>query len=301
MSKFDYIKIPNPSVKPGQSCLDIWVISAPKRAERPKEGRGEVKKCPFCPGNEKEEKEIYRIGGQDHDSNWYIRVLPNKYPFAPIHEIVVHSQDHEKHVSDLYLEQVRLVIEVFVNRYNAHAGEGSVCIFGNSGREAGESLSHPHTQIAVVPKNIPIIIPRLEKELDYKQDHLEVGDFILVCPPYSQWPDEVWIVPNDRGRKFGEIRYEEIESLSYILKRVIKIFEIRHGHDFPYNFYIYPYRDWYMRIMPRAKIPGGFEIATGIFVNTQDPKETMAFLKKHFYEEKEDLIKLSSAEYRRGV
>jgi len=45
------------------------------------------------------------------------------------------------------------------------------------------------------------------------------------------------------------------------------------GADFPFNFYIYPGGDWYLRLIPRVKTPGGFEIGTGILVNTTDPKQ----------------------------
>lgn len=291
MADFKYLRIPN---------LETWVVNAPRRAERPQQ----VKKndfCPFCVGVERREKEIYRIGGEAGDSKWSVLVVPNKFPFAQIHELVIMTPLHSKHFSDLPLDQIRLGIEAFVNRFNTHRKEGAVCIFGNSGRDAGESIHHPHVQITVVPKDVQVVVPRLEQELSYRGEHFEVGEFMVICPPYSQWPDEVWIVPKERGRLFGEILYQEIESLAYVLKRIIKIFEVRHGYEFPYNYYIYPFHDWYLRIMPRAKIPGGFEIATGIFVNTQDPSETMEFIKAHFFEEEEEKIRAHKAEYRRGV
>lgn len=292
MADFKFLRIPN---------LETWVVLAPRRAQRPKQGLTKAQFCPFCPGNEKGEGEVYRIGGQDNDSHWSVRVIPNKYPFAPVHEVVIHTPEHHKHFSDLSIDQIRLVLEAYVNRFNTHLKKGAVCIFGNTGRDAGESIIHPHSQIAVVPRDVQVVVPRLEQELSYKGEHLEVKGFILICPPYSQWPDEVWIIPQERGRLFGQIKYEELEHLAYVLKRVIRIFEIRHGYEFPYNFYIYPYHDWYLRIMPRAKIPGGFEIATGIFVNTQDPSETMQFIKGHFNEPEDEKIKRSEAEYRKGV
>lgn len=293
MANFKFLRIPN---------LENWVVLAPKRAKRPRLlAKRKSSFCPFCPGSEKEEQEVYRVGGSDNDANWQVRVIPNKYPFAPIHEIVIHTPRHHTHMSDLSVEHVRLILETYVNRYNVHKEKGTVCIFANVGHEAGESIIHPHTQIAVVSSEVQIVVPRLEQDLSYRGAHFDAGEFLLICPPYSQWPDEVWIVPQERGRLFGEVRYEELEHLAYILRRIITIFEIRHGYEFPYNFYLYPYHDWYLRIMPRAKIPGGFEIATGIFVNTQDPTDTMKFIKTHFFEEKDERIKKSRAEYRRGV
>jgi UDPglucose--hexose-1-phosphate uridylyltransferase len=57
-----------------------------------------------------------------------------------------------------------------------------------------------------------------------------------------------------------------------------------------------------MRIIPRLKVPGGFELGTGIFVNTQDPKETIEFIKEHFdHPDKEKIKTIHKATYRRGV
>jgi UDPglucose--hexose-1-phosphate uridylyltransferase len=290
---FKFVNIPS---------LQNWIILAPKREKRPYvENKSKTPFCPFCLGNEKRDPDIFRIGGEDHDQKWSVKVIKNKFPFAPIHEVIIHTPQHLQSLSELSVEQVKLVIEAFVNRFNTHIKEGTVCIFSNSGHDAGESIRHSHSQLAVVPHEVPIVVPSLEEFLDYREEHLIVKDFKIVCPPYSQWPDEVWIVPNERGKLFGEIAYGEMENLAYVLRRLVYIFEARHGEDFPYNFYIYPHRDWYLRIMPRAKIAGGFEIATGIFVNTQDPRDTMGFIKAHFFEEDREKIKLRKAEYRKGV
>jgi UDPglucose--hexose-1-phosphate uridylyltransferase len=289
---FKFVNIPS---------LQNWIISAPKREKRPYVQKSKTPFCPFCRGNEKRDPDVFRIGGDDHDDKWTVRVIKNKFPFAPIHEVIVHTPDHKQSISEISVEHVKLVIEAFVNRFNTHLKEGTVCIFSNSGHDAGESIRHSHSQLAVVPKEVPIVVPTLEEFLDYREEHLVVKDLNIVSPPYSQWPDEVWIVPAERGKLFGEITYEEMENLAYVLRRLVYIFEARHGEDFPYNFYIYPHRDWYLRIMPRAKIAGGFEIATGIFVNTQDPRDTMEFIKAHFFEEDREKFKLRKAEYSKGV
>jgi UDPglucose--hexose-1-phosphate uridylyltransferase len=291
MPDFKFINIPS---------LDNWVISAPKRAKRHYvQGKKPIYHCPFDPGREKNDPEVFRIGGEDGDKNWSVRVIENKFPFAPIHEVVIHSPQHVDSLAKLPVEQVKLIIEAFVNRFNTHSREGTVVIFSNAGHDSGESIGHSHSQIAVVPHEVPVVVPSLEEYLDYKREFFKVGDLELVSPPYSQWPDEVWLVPSERGKMFGEITYEEMENLAYVLRRLITIFELRHGEEFPYNFYIYPRRDWYLRIMPRAKIAGGFEMATGIFVNTQDPEDTMNFIKKHFAELDEEKIKKHKAEYRK--
>ncbi len=311
-----------------------WVILAPRRAKRPDVAKGIEPVCPFCPGREGDEPELYRVepefmvhGSKMGESpatvnserittNWLVRVIPNKFPFAPIHEIIIHSPDHHKNFGELPLSQVELILQTYRQRYLTHKEKGQIFIFHNRGEKAGESLPHGHTQLAVVPMDVKTDIPRLdpsslssggkaqlgvgpEKE---EQNQVVTKCFYIFCPKTSQWPDEVWIAPKQRGRAFGEITDEEIPDLASALTRLIQIFDLRHGHEFPYNFYLYPGGDWYLRIIPRLKTIGGFELASGIFVNTQDPRETIEFIKEHFEEPNHEKIKTEhQAEYERRV
>ncbi len=277
-----------------------WVISAPRRAKRPDEAKGTEPVCPFCVGREASEAEVYRVGGSPGDSDWQIRVLPNKFPFAPIHEVIIHSPDHHKSFDELPLSQSELVLKTFRQRFQTHQDKGQVYIFHNHGEGGGESLPHPHSQLAVVPEHVKMDIPRLH--VSSEGDYQETLHFMLSCPATSQWPDEVWVFPKKRGRNFGEITDEEIKDLAKVLYRLIQIFDLRHGHEFPFNFYIYPGGDWYLRLIPRVKSLGGFELGTGVYVNTQDPKETMAFIKEHFESPNEEKIrKEHQASYKRTV
>lgn len=299
-----------------------WVILAPRRAKRPNVAKGFEPVCPFCLGREKDEPEVFRIGGQPGDDQWQVRVLNNKFPFAPIHEVIVHSPDHQKNFEDLPLSHVELILQTYKNRYLAHQKKGQVYIFHNRGMAGGESLPHPHTQITVVPFDIKMELPRLDpssmhissiqlgpkpvdpdqKEKIEQEQMIESTLFYMFCPITSQWPDEIWVAPRKRGRAFGEIADEEIKDLAFVLQRLIQIFDHRHNNNFPFNFYIYPMGDWYLRIIPRLKTIGGFELGTGIYINTQDPRETMDFIKKHF--ENPDIEKIKTegqAEYQKGA
>ncbi|MDO8620868.1 MAG: hypothetical protein Q7R31_01155 [Candidatus Levybacteria bacterium] len=284
-----------------------WVILSPRRAKRPDIAKGFEPVCPFCPGREKEEKEVYRVGGNDNDSGWQIRVLPNKFPFAPIHEVIVHSPDHHKNFGELPLSAAELIINTYRQRYDAHKDKGQVYIFHNHGEGGGESLPHPHTQLAVIPSDVKMDVPTLasNKEAEaVSEDQItqETKEFIIFCPKTSQWPDEVWISPRKRGRLFGEISDGEVSDLAFTLSRLVQILDLRHGNEFPFNFYIYQGGDWYLRIIPRVKSLGGFEVGTGVFINTQDSQETINFIKEHFENPDEEKIKTShSATYRKGV
>lgn len=291
MSDFQFLK---------NTVSGKWVVSAPKRAKRPNEIKGSEPICPFCPGRDGNE-EVYRLPENSTGESWKVRVVKNKFPFAPIHEVIIHSQDHHKGFDELPLEQNLLVLETFRQRYNIHKGEGQVYIFYNHGPMAGESLPHPHTQLAVIPNEVSLDIPVLD---GFVLDNPPVVSsfFSIFSPSTSPWPDEVWVAPLDRNKVFGEVKDEELTDLAKVLYRLIQIMDLRHGHEFPFNFYIYPSSDWYLRLIPRVKILGGFETGTGVIVNTQDPKETNEFLKTHYNAPDEFIIKTEhQAEYRKGV
>jgi UDPglucose--hexose-1-phosphate uridylyltransferase len=318
-----------------------WVILAPRRANRPDVAKGSEPVCPFCPGKEGEEKEVFRLPSSiviaseakfdlakrgnlneiassqaprnDNVQGWSVRVVPNKFPFAPIHEVVIHSPDHHKNFDKLPMEHVSLILQAYKHRFNEHSHKGQVYIFHNNGSAAGESLPHPHSQIAVVPFEVAMDIPMLATQAEYQiandkfqMDTIKTDHFSIFCPPTSQWPDEVWIAPKLSGRSFGEITENEIQDLAKTIQSLIQILDLRHGNEFPYNFYIYPGGDWYLRIIPRVKTLGGFEVGTGIFVNTQDPQETLAFLKAHLPVpvgglDREKIKAEHQAEYKKGV
>lgn len=245
-----------------------WVISAPKRSKRPDQATGQEPPCPFEPGHE---EPIFSLN--------QVRVVPNKYPFAPIHEIVIHSDDHHKNFDELPIHLCEDVFTTYQRRFQEHRDKGQVYIFHNQGKRAGESLPHPHTQITVIPNEVKLQIPEIDLSVTEKKD---LKHLYIFCPGGSQWPDEVWIAPHKSGGDYGNATSFEINELAFAVSRLHQIFDLRHGHDFPFNFYIYPGKNWYLRFIPRLKTLGGFEVGTGVFVNTQAPFETLEFIKEHF-------------------
>jgi UDPglucose--hexose-1-phosphate uridylyltransferase len=253
-----------------------WVISAPRRAKRPDVAESKVLSCPFCHNHE---KAIWQIGEGD---SWQVKVVNNKYPFAPIHELVIHSPEHTKNFEKLPIRHIVLILVAYRHRYNEHSRHGQVFIFHNRGRKAGESLLHPHTQITVIPDEVYLDIPPLQSVIGDMKNALSTDHFKVFCPEKSQWPDEVWVAPKRLDAAFGEISDDEIDDLAHILFSLVTIFDLRYEHDFPFNFYISPGNHWYLRLTPRKKTLGGFEVGTGVMVNTQKPSETIDFIKIHF-------------------
>jgi len=268
-----------------------WLIIADGRYVRPDEESKDsevddalsTNKCPFCPGNENmTTEEIYRIGtGTGFDPGWEVRVIPNKYPITDIHEIIIHSPKEED-LHHLTKDHLIKVFQTYRNRYNQHSSKGQVIIFCNRGEHAGASIKHPHSQLVVIPDQINISSLSLET-IDNIVEQNEY--FNLFCPDFSQWPYEAWLSSARKDSLFGEVTDDEIGTLAEMYIRLMFRLEEIHktksktGHEFSYNFYIYPKKNWYIRIIPRFVYRAGFELGTGLSVNPFDPADAAADLR----------------------
>ncbi|OGG01539.1 hypothetical protein A2Z33_00720, partial [Candidatus Gottesmanbacteria bacterium RBG_16_52_11] len=238
--------------------------------------------CPFCTGNEgTTPPEVLRIGdGEKNKPGWQVRVVPNKFPITDIHEVIVHSPDHEKGLEALPPEHVPLILTAYRERYKAHQSAGHVIIFCNLGLHAGASLKHPHSQLVVVPRQINLDALSREPIANVvSEDEL----FIVYCPYFSQWPYEVWIAPKKDDTLFGDITDDELSRLSIVfpdaLRRISRVLtdpklQFRQANEpFIYNYYIYHGKKWFVRIIPRAVHRAGFELGSGLNVNVVDPTD----------------------------
>ncbi|MBI9016173.1 MAG: hypothetical protein JEZ07_02815 [Phycisphaerae bacterium] len=170
---------------------DQWVIIAAKRDDRPQsftapDNSTEIKidpACPFCLGNEHlTATPVYLF---EKDSQWLVRVIPNKFPFLNrtrqnyqqtdntsylaepadgIHEVLIESNKHSDHLAIIDYSHALEIIKALQSRCRdmlTTMGIGHVCIFKNHGRDAGASLVHPHFQIAAASLISPVITARL--------------------------------------------------------------------------------------------------------------------------------------------
>lgn len=277
-----------------------WVIFATKRAFRPdehqkkklktkssalqkKHGNNYSETCPFCYSNEHlTPPEVTRWSNhtdqyhkhQNHE--WLVRVIPNKFPISDIHEVVVHGPDHTHDLTQLPEYHVEIILKVFLQRFQALSKKGTVIIFNNKGPKSGESLTHPHSQIVVLPRQIKLEVISLQPVNNIVQ---EAPHYYVYCPDFSQWPYEIWLslkkfhqpsFTDHDSAHFDTITDEEISELAQVLQKTLTTME----NKFPknsFNFYIHPYSPWYIRIIPRFVTRAGFELGTGIYVNIKDP------------------------------
>jgi UDPglucose--hexose-1-phosphate uridylyltransferase len=230
-----------------------------------------------------------------------------------VHEVLVTNRDHEKELGLLSQQEVCLVIEAYLDRYLTHKRNSFLeymLIMVNHGREAGMSKEHPHAQLfglPLVPSNVVeeligvrkyhqktkscVYCDLIRYEKEQKERIIYENERFLVFAPYaSRAPFESWILPKRHQPFFESLDQSEQNDLADALKTVL--FKLDEGlNDPPFNFYIHttPYKDhynglfhWHLEIYPRLATFGGFELGSGVIINTTLPESCAEFLRNFF-------------------
>mgnify|MGYP005833064209 CR=1 FL=1 len=229
-----------------------------------------------------------------------------------VHEVIVESPVHNLYLPFMEERHVQEVVATWRERYltlREDARFKLIMIFKNHGVGAGTSIDHPHSQLVATPVVPTDIRATFQKAFDFFDDtgqcvycqmlaeELSLGRRVLLTserfavfhPFASRMPFETWIVPRKHGASFGLITVAEAEEFALLLKRVLrKIYFGLKNPDFNLLVQTAPVRDefedyfhWHVIILPRLTTTAGFEMGTGIYINTALPEETAAFLRDY--------------------
>jgi UDPglucose--hexose-1-phosphate uridylyltransferase len=187
-----------------------WVIIANERAARPSDfPKGESEAgpsptCPFCEGREPttppEIAAIRRPGTPPDTPGWQVRVVPNKYPALRIegstdvtmegmfegmggvgaHEVIIETPQHSAHPGVMPPDHLASVLWMYRERYRDLDRDPRfkyLLLFRNHGRQAGASLSHPHSQLIA----LPIVPKRAVEELEGAQAYFAREGRCIYC------------------------------------------------------------------------------------------------------------------------
>jgi len=108
-------------------------------------------------------------------------------------------------------------------------------------------------------------------------------NFIAIKPFASRYEWEVHILPKNHQSNFIEISHDDLDDLSKIFKRTMfRLKEVIGEVQYNYFFHSVPHVKsviefsksfhWHIEICPRTNIPSGFELGSGLFVNTISPE-----------------------------
>ena len=227
------------------------------------------------------------------------------------HEVLVETPKHNAILCNLDLSHIKIILDSFkiilMQSYENPIIKHLI-IFKNYGEEAGTSLIHPHSQIIGTPIIPMQIRDRLNAYLHFYEDagkclfcktlEDEIKDkeriivstkhFVAFIPYAALSPFHIWIFPKKHCATFAEIKENELKDLALILKKILT--KIHLGLNDPsYNMVLrtlqpkdhcLEYFHWYISVIPRVSKAAGFELGSGMFINTTLPEDSAQFLSK---------------------
>lgn len=226
------------------------------------------------------------------------------------HDVIVESPLHNSTLALAEPVDVGAVLQSFNGRAAQVVKDTriqQIIMFKNHGESAGTSLEHPHCQmisLPIVPNNIRT---RLEEAMRYYDDHgacvycdiisnepdfekrviMRNEKFVAFIPFAAFSPFHTWIVPHVHRPLFTQIDEGELAALAQILKQTLqKLYVGLNDPDYnisirmaPLTYDRIPWFHWYLSIVPRLTKTAGFEMGSGMYINSALPESSAAFLR----------------------
>ncbi len=325
-----------------------WVILSTERAKRPSDyphqplEEPDPAKNPFAEGNEHmaaPEIFAFRDPRSKPDApGWQVRVVANKFPALRIegglekegqgiydkmngigaHEVIIETPNPSQQIEQQPTDGIARVLETYKIRMTDLLRDPRfryVIIFKNFGRQAGATISHPHSQLIATPVTPKRVKEKLVGAMQYYaykdrsifEDTLkqeiregnrlvyENAGFAGFCPFASRFPFEMMILPRRQSAYFHEIQPDEIVLLADILK--VCLHKLAKALNQPqYNFILttapsrYKHHGywttidqdfrWHIEILPRLTLIAGFEVGTGFYINPTLPEDAAKYLRE---------------------
>jgi UDPglucose--hexose-1-phosphate uridylyltransferase len=279
--------------------------------------------CPLCPSGPGGDTEVPL-------DTFEVVVFENRFPaFGPDREggrpvrppstgceVVVYTPEHEATLAGLPLERVRLLVDVWADRYRALGSRTDVeyvYIFENKGEEVGVTLHHPHGQIYA----LPFLPPFANAELVASREHLarlgsclhcdeigiesdgprvvlSEGSMTAFVPRAARWPYEVHVYPRRHVASIADLDDAERWDLARSLLSVAGTYDRHFGFSTPYVMAMHqaptdgqawPEAHLHIEFYPphrradRLKYLAGVELGAGTFVNDTRPEDTASQLR----------------------
>jgi UDPglucose--hexose-1-phosphate uridylyltransferase len=228
-------------------------------------------------------------GREPNTPGWSVRVVPNKYPAFERQEVVVHSPQHRRSITELGAEQLDVVAEAWRLRAAA-ARERGKTIFAcvNEGHAAGASLLHSHSQLVWLDAEPPV--PKAERgetcrlcqylELERAEGTRVVeerGGLVLLCPYASRSAYECLIAP---------VEHEEHAFPSPLLGPALELgaealrrLAAAEGQR-PMNLWLHEAGHWHLELLPRLSVIASLELGAGYYIHPLAPEQAAETLRR---------------------
>jgi len=223
-------------------------------------------------------------------------------PASGAHEVIVNAPGHATAMSELDDEQLVAAVATWRERMRAHAEAAYVQLIVNEGGGAGASLEHTHAQLYALDF-VPAAVARERERVGAYAERTAGGDLLgdvlveevrrrerlvaideeaaLICPWASRSPFELRVVPRRAAPSFAEDT-AGAAMLGAALRLLAERFDgapelnlwVRTAPRGAERFH------WHVDIAPRLSVKAGFELGTGVDIDTYPPERAAADLRE---------------------
>ena len=232
-------------------------------------------------------------------------------------EVVVFTQDPSSSLSQLPVEHIRLLLDVWADRTAALGDEAAiqyVLPFENRGVEVGVTLHHPHGQIYAYDHVPPVQARMLDLSAAHLREHGEpwaqtflreerksglriVSEneaAVALVPPFARYTYETWLLPARPVASLADLTPEERGDFAALLQGTLARLDALFGVRMPYLMTVHQaptdgqaHPEWplHIEIYPALRAPGklkylaGTEQGAGVFANDSLPEAKAAELR----------------------
>jgi UDPglucose--hexose-1-phosphate uridylyltransferase len=227
------------------------------------------------------------------------------------HEIIVESPLHNQSFSELPAEHFTDVLWACRERFVELSRDRRIkyiVYFRNEGQEAGATMEHPHSQIIALPLVPSSVLTQIEgmnlyagfrdrcAYCDIAAQEKESGERIVsrtdthltFVPFAAKSAFETWIMPLEHQPSYAELSYADIEATAAAVQEAIQRLDRRLKRP-AYNMALRtaPVNTtrpddfhWHIQVSPRFEVTAGFEMGTGVYINTVPPEEAAKLLRE---------------------
>jgi len=228
-----------------------------------------------------------------------------------IAEVIIEHPLHNQTLATMAVDDVAALLRTYRQRQTAISRDDKVnlvTIFRNHGARAGTSLEHPHSQIIATPIVPPHVRYPWEQAVMYYDQHgscvycdmmreeirqqvriiIETDHFVAFCPFAARSPYETRIYPKRHMASFISVRDDELTDMAAVLPTVLaRLYHCVGNPDYNYIIRSAAIGDddtrhlhWYMVIIPKISTPAGFEMGSGIYINSLAPEDAALCLRE---------------------
>ena len=217
------------------------------------------------------------------------------------HEVIVGAPAHATSLAQLSASGLAAAVDAWRARMRAHPDAAYVHLIVNEGPEAGASLEHTHAQLYAlnfVPAEIArereratayherttgghLLADVATEETRRRERLVAVDDeTLLICPWASRSPFELRVIP-----RTPQARFEDDDRGAAMLATALGALGAALGGVPQLNLWVRTAPRgagefcWHIDILPRLATRAGFELGTGVEINTYPPERAAADLR----------------------